>query len=437
MRNQLQGLWIAVRSGFWFIPSLMVLGAAGLAALMVWLDGSWSGRLMARYPGLFGSSAQGAREILAAIAASMITIAGVTFSITIVALSLASNQYTPRIPRNFMRDRGNQTVLGVFVSIFVYCVLVLRTIRGGEEAFIPSFSLLTGIALGVVGVGFLIYFIHHISTSIQAAAILSRIYGETVNVIRSIYPEKMERDEPRPEQEAPPPDDWGRLRAPRTGYIQTVDIDGLVDWADCQDCVIRMERGIGDFVIEGTPLLAISRPLPAENDHKTVHRFFTIADYRTIDQDPLFGVRQMTDMALKALSPAINDPTTASNCLDYIAALMHEITRRRLPPPACMKNGNPRVIARRPDYQDFADEAFHEIRQNARDNVAMYLRLLRAIGRVPREGLTPARLRILLEHAKLIQEQAAHHIQLPHDLRVIAEDYNRVRNYLEGAEARE
>ncbi|HET9529933.1 MAG TPA: DUF2254 family protein, partial [Blastocatellia bacterium] len=155
------------------MPSLMLLGAVLLALIFIEIDSALSQSSLARYPRLFGVNAEGARSILSSVASSMITVAGVIFSITIVALSLASSQYTSRVLRNFMKNRGNQIALGVFVSIFVYCLVVLRTIRGGEESFVPSLSVLFAIVLGLVGIGFLIYFIHHVATMIQASEMIS------------------------------------------------------------------------------------------------------------------------------------------------------------------------------------------------------------------------------------------------------------------------
>jgi len=160
-----------MRASFWFVPAVIVLGAVGLAAAVIGVDANVKLRFVEAWPLLFGAGAAGSRGLLTAVASSMITVAGVVFSITIVALSLTSSQYTSRVLRNFMRDRINQVVLGVFVGIFAYCLVVLRTIRGGDEgAFVPSFAVLGGLLLAFVGIGFLIYFIHHIALSIQASS---------------------------------------------------------------------------------------------------------------------------------------------------------------------------------------------------------------------------------------------------------------------------
>jgi uncharacterized membrane protein len=163
--------WQAKRSSFWFVPAVIVLDAVALATLLITLDANIDLHVVERWPLLFGAGADGARGLLTTVASSMITVAGVVFSITLVALTLTSSQYTSRVIRNFMRDRVNQVVLGVFVGIFAYCLVVLRTIRGGDEGgFVPTLAVLGGLILAFIGIAVLIYFIHYVSTSIQATS---------------------------------------------------------------------------------------------------------------------------------------------------------------------------------------------------------------------------------------------------------------------------
>ena len=176
----LPGIWARLRESLWFLPTLIVLAAIVLALGMIELSALVSDDVLERWPRVFGAGAEGARGMLSAIASSMITVAGVTFSITIVAVTQASTQYSPRILRNFMRDRANQAVLGIFVGIFAYCLVVLRTIRGSDEVtFVPSVAVVTGILMALLGIAVLIFFIHHIATTLQAGEIIARIARET------------------------------------------------------------------------------------------------------------------------------------------------------------------------------------------------------------------------------------------------------------------
>ena len=171
---QLKTLLIELRSSLWFLPTLIVLGSGVLAVAFIKLDSRLSFKLLTNFPRLFGAGAEGSRGMLSSIAGSMITVASVTFSITIVALSQASSQYSSRILRNFMRDRGNQAVLGVFLGVFTYCLFVLRAIRGGDEGqFIPSLSVFGALVLALVAIGFLIFFIHHVASLLQASNVIA------------------------------------------------------------------------------------------------------------------------------------------------------------------------------------------------------------------------------------------------------------------------
>ena len=412
-----RGRWLAVRSSFWFVPALMVAGSLGLAALMIYVDRTLDINLAERYPTLFGANASGARSILSAIASSMITVAGVTFSITIVALSVASNQYTPRILRNFMRDTGNQLVLGIFVSVFVYSLIVLRAIRGGDESFIPSYSVIVAIALSIVAIGFLIFFVHHIASMVQASTILANIYEETKGVIQEIYPDR-NADSP-PLQEKPAfqlGDESAHVLSSRTGYIQGVDEHMLIEWAEENDVVLEMVCGIGAFVTSGAPLLKVHGR--AELDDAIAVKLngaYTTNRARTIEQDPEFGFRQMVDVALKALSPGINDTTSAATALDYLGALIFHLGDRHIPPLERCANHRVRLISCGASFKSMVDESFHEIRQHARNNVAIYIKLLAATEKAFRRELVPENLEVLWRHAELTARTAAEQITVTAD----------------------
>ncbi|MEO7598852.1 MAG: DUF2254 family protein, partial [Opitutus sp.] len=198
-------LWIAMRSSLWFVPSLVVFGSMATAYGLTEAGARIPSLSQAELPSLFGFGAEGSRAMLSSIAGAMITTAGVAFSITIVALSLASTQYSPRVLRQFMRDRSNQWVLGVFVGAFAYCLTVLPRVRGGDEhAFVPALAVAGGVIYALVGVGCLIFFIHHVATSIQASCIVSDIAAECRTAVHAVFPDPLEvhHDEPPPQFEA-------------------------------------------------------------------------------------------------------------------------------------------------------------------------------------------------------------------------------------------
>jgi uncharacterized membrane protein len=236
--SKVQDVWERLRSSLWFVPTVIVTSAIAAAVLLIELDAVTQRELLTeRWPRLFGAGAEGSRGLLSAIAGSMITVAGVTFSITVVALTLASSQYTSRILANFMRDRANQSVLGVFLGVFAYCLVVLRTIRGGDEGvFVPALAVFVALLLAFVAIGFLIFFIHHIAASIQATSIIATTAGETLTAIDRLFPSGVGspatdcQDENVP-QLCTSADAWTVVPASATGYIQSVDVDALFELA--------------------------------------------------------------------------------------------------------------------------------------------------------------------------------------------------------------
>ncbi len=409
----LLNIWQSLRSSLWFVPGVLVLVAVALAIGLIEADTWIDQRVLDTWPRLFGAGAGGSRGMLVAVASSMITIAGVVFSITLVALSLASSQYTSRVLRNFMKDRTTQTVLGVFVGIFVYCLVVLRTIREGPDLeFVPSLAVLGGVLLAFVGIGCFIYFIHHVATSIQASHILARIAAETVGRIDHLFPDDVGREDeyrsgPDPSC-ADPRRHWHAAPAPRTGYIQRVEAESLLAIARNQKTVVRMEHHVGDFIIKGMPLASIlttedSQP-PSREAISDVSAAYAINAQRTIDQDAAYGIRQIVDVALKAISPGINDTTTAVMSLDYLTAILVKLCGRGIESPCRFDEGELRVITRGATFASMVELAFEQIRQNAGGNVAVLARLVEALHTLEGQTRRPNRRRVLLHQAQATEE---------------------------------
>ncbi len=412
-----------LRGSFWFIPGMIVFGAVGLAIVIVALDANLKMEFVENWPLFFGAGADGARGLLSAVASSMITVAGVVFSITIVALSLTSSQYTSRVLRNFMRDRVNQMVLGVFLGIFAYCLVVLRTIRGGDEgAFVPSLAVLGGLLLAFVGIAFLIYFIHHIALSIQAASIIAAVSQETMKAIDKLFPDRLGSDGGSDTGDLPSTDpirEWIPVQSNSTGYLESLDGNALLDFAIDNDSVVRMERGVGEFVIEGTPLVSVDDSLSLTDEMVgVINSFFVVNRQRSVQQDAAFGIRQIADVALKALSPGINDTTTAVMCVEYLAAILVQLANRDIPSSHRKKDGKLRVIARGASFESLVAEAFNQIRQNASGNVAVLTRQAELLGTINAATNDAQRQRCLRRQVELVAMVAQHSIA-PHDIEPI------------------
>ena len=421
--NKLRQLFSNIRSSFWFVPSLAVVASIAAALALIEVDSAWGGRWLVQWPRLFGVGAEGARQMLSTLAGSMISLMGITFSMTLVALALASSQYTSRILRNFMRSGVTQGTLGIFAGIFTYCLIVLRSIRGGEAEFVPSLAVLSAFVLAVGGIAALVFFIHHIASSIQASSIIASVAQETIAAIDRLFPEKPgpgpdKAEGKENEQVLPPLDErtWYAVSAEVSGYVQSVNSDALLDLARDRKTIVRMEHGIGAFVVQNAVLvsLALTYP-PDEETTAALNASYTISRHRTVEQDPAFGIRQMVDIALKALSPGVNDTSTAIMCVDYLTAILARLAPREFPRSRRYDGGALRVVAVVPTFEGLLADAFDQIRGSAEGNVAIMARMLGAIDTLASLTASPRRRRALREHLQWIAELADRTIESAHD----------------------
>ena len=414
----LQRLAFRLRNSVWFIPGLWVIGAGCLALVATWID-SVTPAIGRDLPLVFGGGPDGARSVLSSIAGSTITVAGVTFSITIVALQLASSQFSPRVLRDFMRDRISQSVLGSFVGAFFYSLLVLRSIRSADEdgtEFVPAIAVTLAIALAVLAVAMLIYFIHHISTRIQVSSIVADIAHATERAIErdregdGSSPDPNAKGPPTPTHDGQPDADPGLVPAAESGYLQLLDRRGITSVADELDLIVRLELAPGDWAQEGAPLFAVW-PADAAGDDlaRRLNEHATIGAERSLEQDPAFGVRQLVDVAVKALSPGINDPTTARDCIGRVTQVL--AARGREGEPARLgvgPDGHLRLIARPRTFAELVALGFDELRHYGAATpeiaiaLASALRTLRSIVPAPHRPPVDEQLERLREAADAI-----------------------------------
>ena len=416
--NRIRTLWLKLQASLWFVPTVVVSGCIALALVLIEVHTRVDVNLAREWPRLFGAGSDGARSMLSAIATSMITVAGVVFSVTIVALSLASSQYSPRVLRNFMSDRPTQVVLGAFVGIFAYCLVVLHTIRSSSDdggRFLPSFAVLGGVVLAFFGVAVLIYFIHHVASAIQASSILERIERETSKAIDRLFPQPIGKPLPPAEDgiaELPQP--WHPVASRESGYLVAVNDTGLLEFAAERERVVRLAHCVGGFVIEGRPIACVSGSAPlGEADARALVRLFSLDRQRTVHQDAPYGVQQIVDLAVKALSPGINDPTTAMMCIDRLCALLVRLAGRHIPGPYRRDAQALRVVAMGPDFESMAALAFDAIVEHADGNATVYVRLLEALEALRCSTDDPRRLQSLQRRAALIESAIARSTVLP------------------------
>ncbi|MCK7593101.1 DUF2254 domain-containing protein [Pseudomarimonas salicorniae] len=429
MKTLLMTYWSRFRSSFWFVPSIMACVAIGLAFSAVELDRTVDGGGL-QFPGwAYSGGAEGASLLLGTVAGSMIAIAGTVFSMTLVALSLASSQLGPRLLRNFMRNTVNQVVLGTFVATFMYCLLVLRTIRRGSElGFVPHFSVSLGVLLAIVSVGVLIYFIHHISVSIQADQVVARVGKELNEGIERLFPGGAGTAGPPhpsvPLEECLPAsfasEAWP-LRALKDGYLQMIDDEALMELACKEELLLRLESRPGHYLTQGRAMAMVwprDRVIPRLQEK--INAAFVLGDQRTANQDIAFSFNQLVEMAVRALSPGINDHFTAIACVDRLESALCRLARCDMPLALRFDtHGNLRLVAPQTSFHGIVDLAFNQIRQSARSTPAVAVRLLDAIAQIASRVQREPDAACLQRHVEMIGRGARSAVPEADDLAVV------------------
>ena len=383
MSTRLKERWLAAQESFWFIPALFVLVAVLLSQLAVQvdrtLDLSWASTSS------LALGVDGSRGLLTVIGGSVLGVAATAFSITISVIATASSSYGPRLVRNFMADRGNQIVLGTFVSTFAYCVLVLRSVtskdsEAGREAFVPYLSVYLALLIAVVNIGCLVYFIHHIADSIQITTLVETVRNDLRRVAAREYPEEDRHRDSRavPATELDPHvPGVSEVLIGTPGYLTGVDARALVSLAAQRDLVIEVVPRVGDHLISTEPVArVVSRAgEPVEDDLcAAVRGRVTIDDARTPHQDIRFAIQQLVEMAVRALSPGTNDPFTAQNAIEELGSGIAAIARGSEPPDGLADDdGTLRVVLRRPRPVELVDLVFDDLRAHG----ALEMRVIR------------------------------------------------------------
>ncbi|MBD2185628.1 DUF2254 domain-containing protein [Aerosakkonema funiforme] len=431
MKIKLLKLWDSLHTSYWFVPTLMAIIATALAIAMLTLDRVDLSGPIEQLGWVYTGGPEGARTVLSSIAGSMITVAGTVFSITLVALQLASSQFGPRLLRNFMQDTGNQVVLGTFIATFIYCLLVLRTIRGEDyDVFVPQISVTVGIVLAIVSIGVLIYFIHHASTSIQASHVISEVGNELDKAIERLFPEKIGQDTKhigRQIDEIPTSFDREAcaIVAVCSGYLQAIDDNKLMEIAQQKDLLLRLNYRPGKFIFRGTKLVMVwPGKLVNEKLAKEINSAFILGRQRTEQQDVEFLVNQLVEIAVRAISPGVNDPFTAIQCIDQLSAALCCLAEREFPSPYRYDDDNKlRVIADATTFVHLTDAAFNQIRQYSKPDVAVVIRLLEAIAIIATHTQNKNHRDVLLRHAETIKRSSDREISEEYDRFCIQERY--------------
>lgn len=378
------------REAFWFLPAVLGLCALGLAQALIALDRSIDGVDLG--PGgalLYRVGASGSRDILGAIGGSMLAVAATSFSITISVLATASSTYGPRLVRNFMADRRNQFVLGVFGSTFLYALTVLRSIRAESTdgaAFVPDIAVNVAVLLAVLDVAVLVYFIHHIADSIQVSTLSARVRTELVAVVDLLYPEQAPANavDVGAGECAWSVGPSEAVAAERSGFVVGIDENAILTTSSNAGCVVEILVRPGDHVVAGEAVARVRPPGRADDVGDATRSAVTLGDARTPREDVSFAVQQLTEMAVRALSPSTNDPYTAQNALAELAVGLVPMARR--PSPLLGRvddSGALRLIVGRTPATDILDDVFDAMRSYALEHpiaLAATVKLAERIG---------------------------------------------------------
>ncbi|MEF2548223.1 DUF2254 domain-containing protein [Aurantimonas sp. E1-2-R+4] len=369
--TRVSAFWGRLNSSFWFVPTMMCAVAVGLSFLLIEVDTRLGVGTVSEFGLLYTFGPEGARAILSVIASSMITVASLIFSITMLSLQLASSQFGPRVLENFMRDRSNQIVLGTFVATFLYCLVVLRSVRGtADSSFVPHLTVAFAVVLAAVGVAVLIYFIHHIATSIRIETLLAQLAADGCAAVDRLFPERLGHgplhyeDEPAADR-LPNDFDAGseRVSADASGYVQNVGMDALMQIATEHDLVLRIETPPGRFVTEGECMItAYPRDRVSDGIAESLRGVLVIGRDRSVNQDLEFAIRRIVELAQRSLSPGINDPTTALYCIDRLGEVFGRLSGRDLPSPIRYDDtGQLRILTEVIVIEELACNAFSAI----------------------------------------------------------------------------
>lgn len=436
MRNWLLTTWDSVRTSLWAVPALMTVFGAGLAVGMLQVDAGYGAEDRVRAWWINSGSGEDARNLLSTLLAAIIAMASMAFSVTVVALSLAANTYGPRLIRVFQSDRRTHIVLGLFVMTIVYSLIVLRSVHGGAPAAeVPHASVTIGTALALLAVLALLAFIQGVARSIAADEVVRRVRRELDATVAQLP----ELGHGRGAMSGDPPADLEqageRIALPREGYVQAVDYVRMARWAERHDAILLLDFRAGDFVVDGDRrLLVYPAPSDAKAARREIGRFIVSGNERTPTQDLEFAIRHLVEVALRALSPGINDPFTAKAVIDRLRGALSRLAGRSLPPPQLHDAaGRLRVLRPVMTYGRVVDAAFHQIRQAGSSKAAVLIHMLEAITAIAGHTRSTEQRNALMRHAELVLQAARRDVAEPADQQDVEGAFGKASQAVEAA----
>ncbi len=410
MRSSLRALWLGVKASYWFLPGLLTVFAFALSIATTWIDRLGGSEWLTFLPWYEPSRPEGARAQLTVIASAMIAISSTVFAITIAAVAYASGNYGPRLLTNFMNDRGNQVSLGVFIATFVYNLMILRVVRdpgngaaGPAEAaaFVPQVSVLVSAVSVIVGVGVLVFFLHHVPAGIRINSVLGGIGRRLIRDIEERFPEEGNALEPEPA------DPGEAVKAASIGYIEIIDFAELDSIARKEGAVLSLQVRTGDFVHPHLPMVEVAGAGLHRKLQDRIRSCFSLGDSRTPAQDLEFLIDELVEIAVRALSPGINDPFTAITSLHWMGAALAKLADRNLVRGPEQDSYDPcRVRPVADDFEHFVRRSFGGVRASAAANPIAGEMFLDAPSGVAPGAISPRRRVLLHEEGRRLVRQA-------------------------------
>ena len=423
---KLRIFWNNLLTSVWLRPLLWILAIFVLAVVLLRIDTVLlETKVVLTAPWIFIDSGEGARTILGALATTLLTVAALAFSVLMLAVVQTANAYSPRVLREYLEDAGNQNVLGILLGTFLYTLLVLRRVQDTEASvFIPTVSVSVALVLSIISVLFFIYFINHVALSIQVPSIVRRIHEEAEEMLQHLFPDGVGRPWTGTGEPPLPQGEPLQLLARRSGYVATVAGDTLLQAARARGAVLRLEKTVGEYVFRGGLLVTVW-PGGGELDEElaeTVHGAISLRDERTTFQDLNFGLQQLTDVALRAISPAVNDPRTVVHCLNAAGALLVDLASRGpVSPYRLDESGALRLIAWGPDLKSALDTALLQLHPYLMVDPYVVRRLLDIYVELAASVGTEAGRALVAEHLARIAFLAGEHVQSPWDREALNE----------------
>ncbi len=422
--KKIKFFWNELKASFWFIPVLIIAASIPMAIGFIYLDGTsdYSREGIERY--FFVSSADSARSILSTISGAMIGVAGTVFSVTLVALTLASSQFGPRLIKNFMSIRLNQVVLGTYVATYLYCLLVLNAIKDTDAlSFIPAISILVAILLAVVNIILLIIFIHQIAISIQADKVVSDIHEFISSQVKTLFPDKLgeeKEDESsiQTEEIFAQYDHSMTLNAPKSGYLEYIDSESLLNLMIAENALLILDVRPGNYLVEGIEIGKIYFHEKSDKDKlSAINKKIIVGKIRTPQQDFEFSIHQMVEIAARALSPGVNDPFTAIACIDNLTSTICYLAEVKFPSTYRFDGDkNLRVIASSLNYEGVLNTAFNQIRQFSAGSPAVIIRLMEALMTISKITKNTKHHPAIIRHVQMVINVGRQSIKEENDL---------------------